>query len=192
MGVAYGKDGAGGGLWVAVGSGGLIAKSSDGNLWSPAATVSGVSGKGGLTSYACGVAYGKGDAGGNLWIAVGGGGIIAKSSDGNIWTPAATISGVNGKGGITSIGYHVAYGKDDLGGNLWIAVGEGEIIAKSSDGNIWTPAATISGVSGKGGITTAGYGVAYGKDNYGQGLWVAVGEGSLIAKSSDGNIWSPA
>ncbi len=39
--------------WVAVGAGGLIAKSSDGNLWSAAGS------KGGLSTYGLGVAYGK-------------------------------------------------------------------------------------------------------------------------------------
>ena len=186
FGVAYGKDETGAGLWVAVGQGGLIAKSTDGNVWTPAATVSGVTGKGGITSYGFGVAYGKDDLGAGLWVAVGQGGLIAKSTDGNVWTPAAT------KGGITSYGFGVAYGKDGTGAGLWVAVGGIGIIAKSTDGNVWTPAATVSGVIGKGGITSYGRGVAYGKDNLGNGLWVAVGQGGLIAKSTDGNVWTPA
>ena len=40
-----------------------------------------------------------------------------------------------------------------VGGVNWVAVGETVYIAKSSDGNIWSEAATVSGVSGKGGIT---------------------------------------
>jgi hypothetical protein len=189
-GVAYGKDDLGAGLWVAVGDNSIIAKSPDGNVWTPAATVSGVSGKGGITTYGHGVAYGKDGTGAGLWVAVGGGGLIAKSTDGNVWTPAAT-SADGSKGGIT-YGYDVAYGKDALGAGLWVAVGDGGIIAKSTDGNVWTPAATVSGVSGKGGITNYGRGVAYGKDGLGAGLWVAVGAGGIIAKSTDGNIWSPA
>jgi len=181
--VAYGKDNLGAGLWVAVGQGGVIAKSTDGNVWTPAAT-STYGNVGGLTS-GYGVAYGKDNLGGNLWVAVGDGGVIAKSTDGNVWTPAATVTGVSGKGGLTS-GYGVAYGKDNLGAGLWVAVGDGGLIAKSTDGNTWTPAAS------KGGITSTGYGVAYGKDNLGAGLWVAVGDGGLIAKSTDGNTWTPA
>jgi hypothetical protein len=188
--VAYGKDETGAGLWVAVGEGGYIAKSLDGNVWTPAATVSGVSGKGGVT-VPQGVAYGKDGTGAGLWVAVGSSGIIAKSLDGNVWTRAATVSGVLGKGGITDPGIGVAYGKDALGAGLWVAVGNGGVIAKSTDGNIWTPAAT-STYGNVGGITTAGRGVAYGKDDLGAGLWVAVGQGGIIAKSTDGNVWTPA
>jgi hypothetical protein len=189
-GVAYGKDALGAGLWVAGGNSGVIAKSTDGNVWTPAATVSGVTGKGGITSYANGVAYGKDALGAGLWVAVGGGGIIAKSIDGNVWTPAYTSVAGN-VGGITAPGYGVAYGKDGTGAGLWVAVGAGGLIAKSPDGNIWTPAATSADGS-KGGITSYGVGVAYGKDALGAGLWVAVGGGGLIAKSTDGNVWTPA
>ena len=176
--------------WVAVGAGGFIANSTDGNTWTPAATVTGVSGKGGITSSGRDVAYGKDNLGAGLWVAVGQGGVIAKSTDGNVWTPAATSTYGN-VGGLTS-GYGVAYGKDNLGAGLWVAVGYyGGLIAKSTDGNTWTPAATSADGS-KGGITDVGEGVAYGKDNLGAGLWVAVGSGGLIAKSTDGNVWTSA
>ena len=66
----------------------------------------------------------------------------------------------------------------------WVAVGDGELISKSSDGNTWT-SCSVSGI-------TYGRGVAYGKDETGAGLWVAVGQGGLIAKSSDGNTWTQA
>ena len=128
--------------WVAVGDGGLIVKSTDGNIWSQAGNV------GGITTSGRGVAYGKDGAGQGLWVVVGGGGVIAKSSDGNLWSPAGNVGGLTNGGG-------VAYGKDGFGGNLWIAVGSGSIIAKSTDGNIWTPAGSF------GGIGTTGYGVAF-------------------------------
>ena len=149
-GVAYGKDNLGAGLWVAVGSGGIIAKSTDGNVWTPAASV------GGLT-YGYGVAYGKDNLGAGLWVATGGNGIIAKSTDGNTWTPAATVAGVSGKGGLTSVGECVAYGKDNLGAGLWVAVGDGGLIAKSTNGNVWTPAASVGGL-------TYGRGAAFNKN----------------------------
>jgi len=187
FGVAYGKDALGAGLWVAVGKGGLIAKSSDGTNWSPTATVSGVSGKGGITTNGYGVSYGKDGTGAGLWVAVGTGGLIAKSTDGNVWTPAA--GSATNKGGITNSGRNVAYGKDGTGAGLWVAVGEGGIIAKSTDGNVWTPAAGAS--DNKGGITSEGRGVAYGKDGTGSGLWVATGYGGIMAKSTDGNVWTP-
>ena len=115
-----------------------------------------------------------------LWVAAGDQGVIAKSTDGNTWTAAAT------KGGITYEGSGVAYGKDASGAGLWVAVGGSGGIAKSTNGNNWTAAAT------KGGITGYGFGVAYGKDGAGAGLWVAVGQGGCIAKSTDGNTWTAA
>ena len=188
QGVAYGQDGLGNRLWVAVGATGVIAKSTDGNVWT---TVAGINiNKGGITVQGCGVAYGKDNLGAGLWVAVGLGGLIAKSTDGNVWTPAATSTD-GSKGGITDSASGVAYGKDETGAGLWVAVGYGGVIAKSTDGNVWTPAATSADGS-KGGITTNGWGVAYGKDNLGAGLWVAVGDGGVIAKSTDGNVWTPA
>ena len=182
--VVYGKDGTGAGLWVAVGDGTPIVKSTDGNTWTAV-------GNNGGFGQGRDVTYGKDNTGAGLWIAVGGGtSLIAKSYDGNIWTPAAG-SGTN-KGGITDNGRGVAYGKDGTGAGLWVAVGDGGLIAKSTDGNVWTPTAFVDGVNGKGGITGAGRGVAYGKDALGAGLWVAVGQGGVIAKSTDGNVWTPA
>ena len=235
-GVAYGKDGTGAGLWVAVGDGLLIAKSTDGNVWTPTAFVDGINGKGGITNYGYGVAYGKDGNGAGLWVAVGEGGLIAKSTDGNVWSAAVTFGDLTtrvrgvaygknnsgsglwvvvgqgaiiasssngsywtaaptnpdfvGKGGLTS-GYGVAYGKNALGAGLWVAVGQGGIIAKSPNGYNWTPAYT-SVAGNVGGITGIGTAVAYGKDGNGAGLWVAVGDGGIIAKSTDGNIWTPA
>jgi hypothetical protein len=106
------------------------------------------------------VAYGKDYLGAGLWVAVGYyGGLIAKSTDGNTWTPAAT-SADGSKGGITDVGEGVAYGKDNLGAGLWVAVGSGGLIAKSTDGNVWTSAASSADGS-KGGLTTRGYGAAF-------------------------------
>ena len=86
------------------------------------------------------------------WVAVGSGGLIAYSSDGNNWTAATT------KGGITSYGRGVAYGTNGAGIARWVAVGDGGLIAYSSDGNNWTAATT------KGGITTNAFGVAFNPD----------------------------
>ena len=171
------------GQWVAVGRGGVIAKSTDGNVWTPAAGPA--TNKGGIIDYGFGVAYGKDNLGAGLWVAVGYDGVIAKSTNGNTWSAAAS------KGGITTVGYGVAYGKDGLGNGRWVAVGDGSFIAHSPDGNTWTAAATSADGS-KGGIYYNGFGVAYGKDNLGAGLWVAVGQGGVIAKSTNGNTWTAA
>ena len=87
------------GLWVAVGQGGLIANSTDGNTWTAAAST------GGLSSFGSGVAYGKDGTGNGLWVAVGAGGLIAKSTDGNNWSPVAS------KGGLSIYGSKVAFNR---------------------------------------------------------------------------------
>ena len=87
-------------------------------------------------------------SGNGLWVAVGQGGLITKSTDRNNWTAAAT------KGGLTT-GRKLAYGKDETGAGRWVAVGNGGIIANSPDGNTWTQSASL------GGITIIGFGVAF-------------------------------
>jgi hypothetical protein len=187
-GVAYGEDGTGNGLWVAVGRGGKIAKSTDGNVWNQVGSITGLGINEGLS-----VAYGKDNLGNRLWVVGGNYGLIVKSTDGNVWSTAAgTYDNQNqyNFGGITGSVLDVAYGKDGTGAGLWVAVGNGGLIAKSTNGNNWSP---VNGPSNnKGGITNSATSVAYGKDALGNGLWVAVGMGGLIAKSTDGNVWTPA
>uniref|UniRef100_A0A6C0B5U9 Uncharacterized protein n=1 Tax=viral metagenome TaxID=1070528 RepID=A0A6C0B5U9_9ZZZZ len=76
--------------------------------------------------------------------------------------------------------YGVAYGKDNLGSGLWVAVGDGTKIATSPDGNIWTdvPAASLGGIG-------TGRGIAYGN-----GRWVAVSPGPKIVTSITGKNWA--
>jgi hypothetical protein len=186
--VAYGEDGTGNGLWVAVGRGGKIAKSTDGNVWTTVNTITGLGINEGL-----GIAYGKDNLGNRLWIATGDYGLVVKSTDGNNWSTAAGTFDSQSNyniGGITGSIQDVAYGKDSTGARLWVAVGDSGMIAKSTNGNNWSP---VDGPSNnKGGITNIAFSVAYGKDNLGNGLWVAVGRGGIIAKSTDGNVWTPA
>ena len=71
---------------------------------------------------------------------------------------------------------------------IWVAVGDGSMIANSTNGNAWTAVP----VGSRGGITT-GYSVAYGEDGVGNKRWVIVGEGgSRIAYSSNGSAWTAA
>jgi len=161
-GVAYGQNGSGAGLWVAVGysggAGNTIATSTDGITWTGL-------GYAVFTTIGYGVTYANG-----LWVATGAGGnSIATSTDGITWT------GRTANGGLTS-GYGVAYAN-----NLWVAVGTGgNTIATSTDGITWT------GRTANGSLTIYGYGVAYGN-----GLWVAVGNGNTtIATSTDGITWT--
>jgi hypothetical protein len=196
--VAFGKDGSGNNILVAVGQGGnTIATSTNGTTWiGRGASV--------FTTQGIGVTYAN-----NLWVAVGQGtNSIATSPDGIVWTGrgqtifsgsgwgvafnnglwVAVGAGTNsiatspdgitwtGRGTIFSSGYGVAFGN-----GLWVAVGEGtNSIATSTNGTVWT------GRTGKTALSGWGRGVAYGN-----GLWVAVGQGTnSIATSTDGITWT--
>ena len=177
-GIAFGKDGTGKDLWVAVGEGrnNAIATSPDGFIWSGKGTS--------IFYYGRGVAFGKDGSGKDLWVAVGDGNNdgIAISSDGINWTGL-------GKSIIYS-GYNVAYGN-----GLWVVVGYGDdySIATSSDGKNWIGVAGVEGsISFTGeAMFSNGLGISYGKDDLDRDLWVAVGEGTInsIAYSSDGKQW---
>ena len=183
--VAFGKDNLGADLWIATGFTSVstklnIVRSTDGgNTWVACAT------NGGIKTVANCAAYGLDGSGQPLWVAGGEGGLggntIATSTDGNTWYPCD-----NSKvGGLTINVRGVAYGKDDLGVGLWVAVGEGtNRIATSPNGTTWTGRSVA-------GLTNSGNSVAYGKNNLGIGLWIAVGNGgNLIATSSNGTAWT--
>lgn len=172
-GVGYGKDGSGNGLWVVVGGGitpafRTITTSLNGINWSD------TSANGGFSSYGEYVVYGKDSSGTGLWIAVGSGtNTVLRSYNGTDWTATAS------NGGVTSLARGVAFGKDGLGNDLWVICGQGTGIATSLDGNNFTQAVSVGGV-------TNAYGVAYGN-----GLWVVVGTGTrTIAYSTDGTNWT--
>ena len=198
--VAYGQDGSGNGLWVAVGSGAnTIATSTDGITWI---------GRGSIFGTARGVAYGNG-----LWVAVGqgtnamGANSIATSTNGFTWTIRNSNAfgngygvaygnglwvavGANGGGTATStdgitwtarsgigyydVGYNVAYGN-----GLWVSVSSGQSFT-SPDGITWTARANK---------LTSGYDVAYSN-----GLWVTCGyldsTSSFVSTSTDGITWT--
>jgi hypothetical protein len=180
-GVAYGNY-----LWVVVGGG-----SSDSANSIATSDDNGVSwtgqGNNKLGLHGRAVAYGN-----NMWVAVGIGGAntIATSSNGIEWTGQGNTyitSGNANNGGLS-----VAYGKDNNNNNLWIVGGGrttgstpiGNTLATSTNGTVW------NGVSSSP-FTTAVNGVAYGKDNLGGNLWVAVGSGTYsIATSTNGTVWN--
>jgi len=122
--VAYGRDGSGNRLWVAVGASSSspvdsIMSSTDGINW--------------LYCTQCfyqgyGVAYGQDGSGNKLWVAVGyGANTIATSTNGTIWTGrGATVFPSQGKS--------VTYAN-----GLWVATGDsGNTIATSTNGINWT------------------------------------------------------
>lgn len=214
-GIAYGKDNLGKGLWVAVGAGGnTIAKSSDGTNWTNAST-----NVFGTASYP-NVSYGKDGAGNGLWLAFETA-TIARSTNGTDWTVSTqsiltyivNMSYGNGlwvavgygsansiasssDGGVTWIGrggktsMFTSNGSDVFyANNLWVAVGSSATkILTSTDGFNWS-APTIPAKF------SAGYGVRYGKDNLGNGLWVVCGADdnnntNAFLSSTDGTTWT--
>jgi hypothetical protein len=183
--IAYGKDGAGNNLWVAVGiiPGAQLATSTDGTNWTKATPAAFGSGYG--------IAYGKDGSGVGLWVCACNGGIapgnsIATSPDGINWTG-------KGRTGFTYGAKAVAYGKDNLGNGVWIAVsnqGGNNAIAISSNGNTWT---TIFSRD----ILWTINNIRYGLNSLGIGLWIACGSGSnpngltyVFATSPNGTNWT--
>jgi len=168
-GIAYGKNGFGNNLWVAVGqktyaSTSWYAISLNGTTWS-------VNNSDTLSMQIFSICYGVTYAN-NLWVAVGLGTShsIATSNNGTQWT---------GKGGKTGIFDNHCYGISYNGYNLWVAVGSGtNTLATSPDLVKWT---------GKGKIfDNAGYKVLYANN-----IWIACGSFTAnIARSRDGNIWT--
>jgi hypothetical protein len=120
--VAYGKDGSGNGLWVAVGqaSGAVVASSVDGISWTYRFN-------GGGNANVCAVAYGQDSLGNGLWIAYGGNGTnIMRSTNGTTWASHFSASIPRITGLIYNNGLWVASALDTNG------------IVTSTDGINWT------------------------------------------------------
>jgi hypothetical protein len=113
----------------------------------------------------------------NLWVAVGSSGRILTSTDGITWINRGTYM---------TEGYGVAYGKDGLGNDLWIAGGYNSgnnsndfNIATSSNGTTWT-GSRLNHMS------------QYRCVAYANGIWVIGGFGTsnTIIASNNGSSWS--
>jgi hypothetical protein len=201
--VAYGD-----GLWVAVAQAGAdrVMTSTDGIVWTERTSP---------TAKWMSVAYGDG-----LWVAVGDDDFgvvhVMTSTDGITWTPrtapsnwwrsvayenglwvAVARTGVDrvmtSTDGITwtprtapSASWRsVAYGN-----GLWVAVSasfDADDVMTSTDGFSWTSRTPA--------LIADWYGVAYGTDGDGQGLWVAVGSdyvpgGAAVMTSPNGIVWT--
>jgi hypothetical protein len=176
--IAYGNK-----RFVAVGQRGKIAYSDDGATWTAAADsafpATYASGDWELSYGIFAIAYG-----GGKWVAGGGYGTMAYSTDGVTWTAAADSA----FGG--SDIYAIAYG-----GGRFVAVGSDGTMAYSKDGANWTAAADSAiweyDVTYEGETTetdtlqVAIYAVAYGA-----GRFVAVGYYGAMAYSQDGATWT--
>ena len=100
-----------------------------------------------------------------IFVAVGGTGTVAVSSDGTTWA-SQVLAGTNSLMGVT-------HGK-----GIFVAVGVNGDIVTSPDGTDWT--AQVSGT------TEDLQSVTYGK-----GIFVAVASNGVILTSPDGTVWTP-
>jgi hypothetical protein len=201
--IAYGNSGTGAavdGYWVAGAdaSANTLAYSSNGNDWTAV-----VGSKTTLFNSVNGVAYGADSLGTPLWVAVGTPFVgslpgstafsIAYSYNMTTWT------GVRNAANFTGQGNHVAYGQDEFGAGVWVAVGQGDgvLAANLGDSALYnsggatvtgggTPNTTIfysydganwAAATGLGIFAISGTDVAWGVDASGVGTWVATGIG---------------
>lgn len=116
-GVAYGN-----GVWVAVGSGGVIITSSDGSTWAQRTS--------NIFDNINAVAYGNG-----RWIAVGNNLQILTSTDNGVtWTSVSPPS-ISGSRNLYAVTYHLASGRWNIGGDA--------CVFNSSSGTSWTVAVDL-------------------------------------------------
>ena len=112
--------------------------------------------------------------------------IFISSNFGETWSAAATDS--------RSLG--VAYGKDASGVGMWVATAgrrdrdisatAANTMAYSYDGKLWR------GITASAGLSEQAWSVAYGKDGFGVGMWVAAGYDTHcgLKWSYDGVTWN--
>jgi hypothetical protein len=111
---------------------------------------------------------------------------LAYSSNGIDWTAVA-----GSKTGLFNTVNGVAYGADTNGTPLWVAVGApfvGSVpgstaysIAYSYNMTTWTGVRNLANFTGQGNHVT------YGQDEFGAGMWVAVGQGDGVLAANLGN-----
>ena len=220
--ITYGNSGVGAatdGYWVAGAdaSANSLAYSSNGVDWTAV-----VGSKTGLFNAVNGVAYGADGAGTPLWVAVGlpfVGSLpgstaysIAYSYNMTTWV------GVQNSANFTGQGNHVAYGQDEFGAGVWVAVGQVDAVLAANLGDSafgasnGTPGATVfysydganwAAGTGAGVFAISGTDVTWGVDASGVGMWVATGigytdpltgvviAGGQVAHSTNGRVWTP-
>jgi hypothetical protein len=220
--IAYGNSGTGAavdGYWVAGAdaSANTLAYSSNGIEWTAVA-----GSKTTLFNAVNGVAYGADAQGTPMWVAVGQpfvGSVpgttaysIAYSYNMTTWT------GVRNAANFTGQGNHVAYGQDEFGAGMWVAVGQadGVLAANLGDSSFYNSngatgttvfysydGANWAAGTGAGIFAVSGTDVTWGVDASGVGMWVATGigltdpttgaviTGGQVAHSTNGRVWTP-
>jgi hypothetical protein len=152
------------GSFVAVGAGGAIFTSADGQSWNAAVSPPGLPDLYAVTGNATNLNNPTSPPV-LLWVAVGNGGVIVYSNDGNYWYTVTT-----------SLGNHALRSLTHAGGTF-VAVGDGGTIASSTDGINWTPQ-TSNSSNNLNGVTHGG-------------IYVAVGDSGTILTSGNGGTWYP-
>jgi len=151
------------GNFVAVGAGGAIFTSADGQSWTAAVLVPLVSDLYAVTGNATNLNNPTSPPA-LLWVAVGDG-VSVYSNDGNYWYQGNLASGTLALRSLTHAG------------GAFVAVGDGGTIVSSTDGINWTPQISNSSNNLNG--------VTYG------GIYVAVGDSGTILTSGNGGTWTP-
>ncbi len=186
-------------IFVAVGDAGGITTSPDGVAWTSRCNPG--SGTGCVAQHLYGVDYGTDASLAPLWVAVGQSGTIMSSPNGVTWNTVCSAIPGSTTTCTTADLRAVAYGEDELGLPLWVAVGGNgyggptgvAVILTSPDGQTWT-----NQVAGSCGLD----GVAY--NELMSPSWVAVGQmgcdyyvpgfqsfGAVLT-STTGLSWAPA
>lgn len=144
--------------WVAVGSSGEL-------FTSTSTTVATGSWTSRTSSFGTTVINNVASNGTSLYVAVGEGGKLATSSDGQTWTQRTSSFGTDNISGI-------AYGD-----GYWVAVGANTKCAYSTDGITWTQNTT--GLSG-----------AIGTASWGNGTWIVSGGAGLYTATNPTGTWT--
>ena len=173
--IAYGKDGSGNGLWVAVDSNGNreIRYSSDPTNtsgWSDA----------NVAAKMIGVAWGN-----NVWIAVGQSGKVYRSTDGSSWSEI-NMSGVSGWNGSTTISDVVSDGA-----GKWMCAQGMNVFISTNDGSSWSRAIDLTASPHSLSGYTA-YTMAYTASRWSVFLRKASNSRVFTAASTDTSSWAGA
>ena len=129
-----------------------------------------------ITGFAYGRINGK-----DRYVAAASTGVIGWSNDGDIWQRA--VKAPDDPSAPSPDPFNASFNAVAFGGGVFVAVGNGGKIARSTDGINWTAAGHSGGITGFG--TENIMGIAWGK-----GVFVAVGGNANIAYSSNGIDWT--
>ena len=161
-GIAYGSAGNAGGTFVAVGTSGKMATSSDGVTWTAVSTSTFS-----VTNINA-IAYGSAGNAGGKFVAVGNYGRMATSTNGASWTSVSSTNSTFGSASNQSNIYGIAYGN-----GMFVAGGEYGKMAYSTDGATWTAVSVSTFPNNYSGDINA---IVYGNNKF-----VAVGSGGKMA-----------